>query len=80
MKRKSKVLTITHSNRKVKPKTPRCVRKGLDTFDRFTGEIISKATGTVRRVRKSVTALDRRINKFGDEVEKLYDAQSRAGL
>lgn len=65
---------------KRKAKAPKAVSKGLNAFDRVTGAIIGGASGTVRRVRKSVKALDRNLNRFGDEVEKLYDAQSKAGL
>lgn len=71
---------MTQKKKRKKTKAPKAVSRKLNAFDRFTGAIIGGASGTVRRVRKSVRTLDRRLNRLGDEVEKLYDAQSKAGL
>lgn len=55
-------------------------RKILDRFDRKADRLSNGIVRTVGRVRKSVRKLDRNLNKIGNAVERLYDAQSKAGL
>ncbi|MEZ4527692.1 MAG: hypothetical protein R2941_17375 [Desulfobacterales bacterium] len=55
-------------------------RKLLDRIDQKTDHLSGGIVRTVRRIQKSVRSLDRNLNKIGNAVERLYDAQSKAGL
>lgn len=52
----------------------------LTKFDRKTKAVSGGIVRTVDRVRKSVKRFDRNLSRIGNAIERLYDAQSKAGL